>query len=138
MKKCVFAGTFDPPTIGHQDIVLKCLEIFDEVVVALMINPNKQPLFKTEDRLMLLEKGFFGTPERQSRRVRRTFGGSSAQREYQILRARHSERYRLRLRKPTQLHQLRYVQADDHHFSAYAAESRAYQFQSCKRRAQVS
>lgn len=62
MKKCVFAGTFDPPTIGHQDIVLKCLEIFDEVVVALMINPNKQPLFKTEDRLMLLEKVFSGHP----------------------------------------------------------------------------
>ena len=62
MKKCVFAGTFDPPTIGHQDIGLKCLEIFDEVVVALMINPNKQPLFKTEDRLMLLEKVFSGHP----------------------------------------------------------------------------
>lgn len=62
MKKCVFAGTFDPPTIGHQDIVLKCLEIFDEVVIALMINPNKQPLFRTEDRLMLLEKVFSGHP----------------------------------------------------------------------------
>ena len=58
MKKCVFAGTFDPPTIGQKDIVLKCLEIFDEVVVALMINPNKKPLFSTEDRLALLEKVF--------------------------------------------------------------------------------
>ena len=54
MKKCVFAGTFDPPTIGHKDIVLKSLEIFDEVVVALMINPNKKPLFTTEDRIRLL------------------------------------------------------------------------------------
>ena len=58
MKKCVFAGTFDPPTIGHKDIVLKSLEIFDEVVVALMINPNKKPLFTTEDRIRLLNKVF--------------------------------------------------------------------------------
>ena len=130
MKKCVFAGTFDPPTIGHQDIVLKCLEIFDEVVVALMINPNKQPLFKTEDRLMLLEKVFSGHPNVKVV----AYDGLLVD----LLRKENSERYRLRLRKPTQLHQLRYVQADDHHFSAYAAESRAYQFQSCKRRAQVS
>ena len=31
-KKCVFAGTFDPPTLGHKDIVLKCLTLFDEVI----------------------------------------------------------------------------------------------------------
>ena len=45
MKKCVFAGTFDPPTLGHKDIVMKCLELFDEVIVAILINPNKRPLF---------------------------------------------------------------------------------------------
>ena len=45
MKKCVFAGTFDPPTLGHKDIVMKSLEIFDEVIVAILINPNKTPHF---------------------------------------------------------------------------------------------
>ena len=58
MKKCVFAGTFDPPTLGHKDIVLKCLELFDEVIVAILINPNKRPLFSEEARLSMLKKVF--------------------------------------------------------------------------------
>ena len=60
MKKCVFAGTFDPPTLGHKDIVLKCLELFDEVIVAILINPNKKPLFSVEERQRMLEKVFAG------------------------------------------------------------------------------
>ena len=58
MKKCLFAGTFDPPTLGHKDIVLKCLELFDEVIVAILINPNKRPLFSEEARLTMLRKVF--------------------------------------------------------------------------------
>ena len=58
MKKCVFAGTFDPPTLGHKDIVMKSLEIFDEVIVAILINPNKKPLFTVEERLAMLKKVF--------------------------------------------------------------------------------
>lgn len=62
MKKCIFAGTFDPPTLGHEDIVLKCLEIFDEVIVAILINPNKKPLFSEEVRLAMLRKVFAKYP----------------------------------------------------------------------------
>ena len=58
MKRCVFAGTFDPPTLGHKDIVLKCLTLFDEVIVAILINPNKRPLFSEEARLSMLRKVF--------------------------------------------------------------------------------
>ena len=58
MKKCVFAGTFDPPTLGHKDIVQKCLDLFDEVIVAILINPNKKPLFTVEQRLNMLKKVF--------------------------------------------------------------------------------
>lgn len=54
MKKCVFAGTFDPPTLGHKQIVEDCLALFDEVVVALMVNPNKTPLFSKDERLEML------------------------------------------------------------------------------------
>ena len=57
-KKCVFAGTFDPPTIGHKKIVDDCLEIFDEVVVAVMVNAQKSPLLTEEERASLLEKLF--------------------------------------------------------------------------------
>lgn len=53
MKKCVFAGTFDPPTKGHTEVIEKCLKIFDEVVVAVMVNPDKRPLISAEQRQSL-------------------------------------------------------------------------------------
>lgn len=56
MKKCVFSGTFDPPTTGHEKIIEICRKIFDEVVVAVMINRDKTPLFTVEERLALLNK----------------------------------------------------------------------------------
>lgn len=58
MKKCVFAGTFDPPTNGHKRIVENCLKMFDEVVVAILINPEKHAFFTSEERERLLEKLF--------------------------------------------------------------------------------
>lgn len=58
MKKCVFAGTFDPPTTGHRKVISDCLKIFDEVVVAVMVNTDKTPLFSEEERKRLLEKLF--------------------------------------------------------------------------------
>ena len=58
MKKCVFAGTFDPPTTGHKRIVENCLKMFDEVVVAILINPEKSTLFTVEEREGLLKKLF--------------------------------------------------------------------------------
>ena len=54
VKKCVFAGTFDPPTLGHKSLVDECLKIFDEVVVAIMVNPQKQPCFTLEQREEML------------------------------------------------------------------------------------
>ena len=56
MKTCVFAGTFDPPTKGHLDVIEKSLEIFDHVVVAIMINPEKKPFFNQSERKKLMEK----------------------------------------------------------------------------------
>lgn len=56
MKTCVFAGTFDPPTVGHKDVIEAALKIFDKVTVAVMINPEKSCLFSKEERLKLLNK----------------------------------------------------------------------------------
>lgn len=53
-RKCVFAGTFDPPTLGHEAVIRACLQIFDEVVVAIMVNPKKQPAFSVEERTQML------------------------------------------------------------------------------------
>ena len=60
--KCGFAGTFDPPTLGHKDIVRKGLTLFDEVIVGVLINPNKAPLFTEEARLAMLRKVFAPYP----------------------------------------------------------------------------
>ena len=49
-KKCIFAGTFDPPTLGHKSVVDDCLQMFDEVVLALLVNPQKKPFFTVEQR----------------------------------------------------------------------------------------
>ena len=57
-KKCVFAGTFDPPTLGHEALINDCLKIFDEVVVAIMVNPVKTPYFTVEERKEMLSLVF--------------------------------------------------------------------------------
>lgn len=54
IKKCIFAGTFDPPTLGHKAVIEDCLKIFDEVVVAVLTNPQKQPKFTLEQRQEML------------------------------------------------------------------------------------
>ena len=59
-KKCVFAGTFDPPTLGHKAVIEDCLKIFDEVVVAIMVNPNKIPCFTVEERKQMFALDFGG------------------------------------------------------------------------------
>ncbi len=56
MKKtiAVYAGTFDPLTLGHLDIIERSRLIFDEMVVALLRNPDKDPLFSVEERCSMI------------------------------------------------------------------------------------
>ena len=54
MKKCVFAGSFDPFTVGHEDTVKKCLALFDEVIVAVAENKNKSYRFPSEERRKMI------------------------------------------------------------------------------------
>ena len=61
-KKCVFAGTFDPLTLGHEALVQECLRLFDEVVVAIMVNPAKEPYFSVEQREEMLRLAFGNEP----------------------------------------------------------------------------
>ena len=61
-RKCVFAGTFDPLTIGHETLIGQCLQLFDEVVVAILCNPAKAPLFTLEQRKEMLQLVFGDEP----------------------------------------------------------------------------
>lgn len=60
MKVCVFAGTFDPLTKGHQFVIEKCLEMFDKVIIALGVNQDKKPLFTLEQRKKMISLAFAG------------------------------------------------------------------------------
>lgn len=56
--KAIYPGSFDPVTNGHIDIIKRASEFFDEILVAVMINPNKQYLFSLEERKKLVEDSF--------------------------------------------------------------------------------
>ncbi len=56
MSKVIYAGSFDPMTNGHLDVVQRGAKIFDELIVAVADNPSKSPLFTREERVNLLKK----------------------------------------------------------------------------------
>lgn len=56
MAKAVYAGTFDPVTFGHLDIISRGAEVFEQLVVTTTDNINKQPLFPLEERLAMLRE----------------------------------------------------------------------------------
>ncbi len=56
MRKVLYPGTFDPVTNGHLDIISRALELFDQIIVTVAINPGKTPLFTTEERVSLLKE----------------------------------------------------------------------------------
>jgi pantetheine-phosphate adenylyltransferase len=56
MKKAVFPGSFDPVTKGHESIIKRASELFDEVVIAIGENPEKKGFFTIEQRMLFLKK----------------------------------------------------------------------------------
>ena len=58
MKKAVFAGTFDPFTIGHKDVVNQALNVFDEIIIAVGENSSKSCMFSTNDRISFIRESF--------------------------------------------------------------------------------
>lgn len=55
MRLAVYPGTFDPVTKGHLDLVRRGLMIFDELIIAVALNPKKKPLFTLEERISMIE-----------------------------------------------------------------------------------
>jgi len=56
----VFPGSFDPITNGHLDIVDRALKVFDEVIIGILVNREKKPLFGIEERLELIREAYRG------------------------------------------------------------------------------
>ena len=56
MRTALYPGTFDPVTHGHLDIMERALRIFDRLIVAVAVNPYKQPLFTVEERVEMIQE----------------------------------------------------------------------------------
>ncbi len=60
MTTAIYPGTFDPITYGHIDLVQRAAPLFDKVIVAIAINPGKQPVFSLEERVALAKETLQG------------------------------------------------------------------------------
>lgn len=56
MKKAVYPGSFDPITNGHLDIIERASKLFDELTVAVLVNPDKKGMFDIDERVDLIKK----------------------------------------------------------------------------------
>jgi pantetheine-phosphate adenylyltransferase len=56
MRRAIYPGSFDPVTNGHLDIIERGCKLFDEIIIAILINPEKRPFFTIEDRRQILNE----------------------------------------------------------------------------------
>jgi pantetheine-phosphate adenylyltransferase len=55
MRRAIYPGSFDPVTNGHLDIIQRGCKLFDEIIVAILVNPDKTPFFSVEERQEILK-----------------------------------------------------------------------------------
>jgi pantetheine-phosphate adenylyltransferase len=63
MRKAIFPGSFDPITLGHEDIIKRGVSLFDEIVIAIGVNSEKKYMFSLEDRKRFIEETFKDEPK---------------------------------------------------------------------------
>src|SRR5215831_8585394 len=56
MRTAIYPGTFDPITNGHLDIVERAGRLFDKLIILVVVNPNKKPIFDVEQRMDLIRE----------------------------------------------------------------------------------
>lgn len=54
MRRAIYPGSFDPVTNGHLDIIERGCKLFDEIIIAILVNPDKTPLFTSNERREIL------------------------------------------------------------------------------------
>ena len=62
MKRAIFPGTFDPFTIGHYSIVMRGLNLFDEIIIGIGMNQSKKTLFDMDNRVNMIRQAFKNEP----------------------------------------------------------------------------
>jgi pantetheine-phosphate adenylyltransferase len=56
MRRAIYPGSFDPVTNGHLDIIERGCKLFDEIIIAILVNPEKRPLFSIDERRDMLHE----------------------------------------------------------------------------------
>ena len=54
MRRAIYPGSFDPVTNGHLDIIERGCKLFDEIIIGILVNPDKQPFFTVDERREML------------------------------------------------------------------------------------
>lgn len=63
MRRAIFPGSFDPLTLGHHDIIMRGITLFDELIIAIGKNADKKYMFSLEQRIHFIEEAFKGEPK---------------------------------------------------------------------------
>lgn len=62
MRRAIFPGSFDPLTLGHHDIIMRGITLFDELIIAIGKNAQKKYMFTLEERMSFIKRAFANEP----------------------------------------------------------------------------
>lgn len=79
MRRAIFPGSFDPPTNGHLDVIKRSSPLFDEIVIAVLNNPDKNPMFTVEERVAMIEEVASAVEHGSCRLIVDSFSGLTAE-----------------------------------------------------------
>ncbi|MBL8125782.1 MAG: pantetheine-phosphate adenylyltransferase [Pyrinomonadaceae bacterium] len=79
MRRAIFPGSFDPLTNGHLDVIKRSLPLFDEIIIAVLNNPEKNPMFSVEERVEMIGQIIPSLDHSECKLSVRSFSGLTAE-----------------------------------------------------------